>query len=72
LIEAANPVVVDTFRVIVPEKPFRLARLMVEVPVDPATMPTVDGFAVMVKSVTFTVINVECVIVPFVADTVTM
>jgi hypothetical protein len=45
---------------------------MVEVPVDPATMPTVDGFAVMVKSVAFTVINVECVIVPFVADTVTM
>jgi len=72
LIEAANPVVVDTFRVIVPEKPFRLARLMVEVPVDPATMPTVDGFAVMVKSVTFTVIDVECVIVLFVADTITI
>ena len=47
LIEAANPVVVDTLREIVPENPFRLARLMVEVPVEPATMPTVAGLAVI-------------------------
>jgi len=48
LIEAANPVVVETFMEIVPEKPFRLAKLMVEVPVDPATMPTDAGLAVIV------------------------
>ena len=71
LIEAVNPVVAEAFRDIVPEKPFRLVRLMVEVPVDPATMPTFAGLAVMVKSATFTVITVEWVIVPFVADTVT-
>ena len=47
MIEAANPVVVDTLREIVPENPFRLARLMVEVPVEPATMPTVAGLAVI-------------------------
>jgi len=72
LIEAVNPVVAEAFRDIVPEKPFRLARLMVEVPVDPATMPTFAGLAVMVKSATFTVIKVEWFIVPFVADTVTV
>jgi len=71
LIEAVNPVVAEAFRDIVPEKPFRLARLMVEVPVDPATMPMFAGLAVMVKSATFTVIKVEWVNVPFVADTVT-
>ena len=71
LIEAVNPVVAKAFRDIVPEKPFRLARLMVEVPVDPATMPMFAGLAVMVKSATFTVIKVEWVNVPFVADTVT-
>ena len=72
LIEAVNPVVAETFSEIVPEKPFRLARLTVEVPVDPATMPTDAGLAVIVKSATFTVIKVEWVIVPFVADTVTV
>jgi len=72
LIEAVNPVVAEAFRDIVPEKPFRLARLMVEVPVDPATMPMFAGLAVMVKSATFTVIKVEWVNVPFVADTVTV
>jgi len=46
LIEAASPVVVDTFREIVPEKPFRLPKLIVEVPVDPATIPTIAGLAV--------------------------
>ena len=46
LIEAANPVVADTFREIVPEKPFRLPKLIVEVPVDPATIPTIAGLAV--------------------------
>jgi len=71
LIEAAIPVGADTFREIVPEKPFRLDKLMVEVPVDPATMPTDAGLAEIVKSATFTVIKVEWVIVPFVADTVT-
>ena len=72
LIEAANRVVLDTFREIVPEKPFRLPKLIVEVPVDPATMPMFAGLAVMVKSATFTVIKVEWVNVPFVADTVTV
>jgi len=72
LIEAVNPVVAKAFRDIVPEKPFRLARLMVEVPVDPATMAMFAGLAVMVKSATFTVIKVEWVNVPFVADTVTV
>jgi len=71
LIEAVNPVVAEAFRDIVPEKPFRLARLMVEVPVEPATMPTDAGLAEILKSATFTVIKVEWVNVPFVADTVT-
>ena len=38
--------VLDTFREIVPEKPFRLPKLIVEVPVDPATIPTIAGLAV--------------------------
>ena len=72
LIEAASPLEEDALRKIVPENPFRLTRLIVEVPADPATIENVAGLAVIVRSVTFTVIRVEWVSVPFEAETVTV
>ncbi len=62
----------DKARVTFPEKPFRLARVIVEVPEVVTRTVWEEGLAVTLKSETLTVTIVVCVSVPLVTVTVTV
>ncbi len=70
--EAVIPVGEEKVRVTVPEKPLRLARVMVDVPEVPASIVVETGVAVIENSETLTVMVVEWVRVPLVALIVTV
>ncbi len=78
LIDALRPVTELAERDIVPEKPLRLKRAIVEVPDEPACIVKLDGLEAMPKSgggggaVTVTLMLVECTIEPLVPVTVTV
>jgi hypothetical protein len=72
LSEVLRPLVDDRLRDTVPWNPFTLARLIWEVPEDPARIFSDKGAVETLKSVTFTLTFAERVTVPLVADTVTV
>jgi hypothetical protein len=69
--EQLMPVGVDTDRLMVPEKPERLFRLIVAVPVDPASVVMEFVLALMVKSCAMIVTLAGWVKEPLVPVTVT-
>ncbi len=59
--DVVTPAGDEVDRVIVPAKPLRLDRLMLEVPVDPVLKVTVVGLAVSEKSLMATLMFTECI-----------